>query len=232
VALITGSTRGIGRAIAEAFAREGIKVIINGRATEKVNKVASEINRVHPGRAYPIAADITDRTEIEMLVEQALQSMGRVDILVNNAGIGRFAPVQDFSFDDWDAVIKTNLDAPFYLAKLLLPQMIERRDGYIINIGSLASKNTFAGGSAYCASKFGLLGFTECLMLDVRQYGIKVSIIMPGSVATGFSHPVTADDAWKQRPSDIAKVCVNLLKDRKEFLVSRLEMRPLMPPSR
>lgn len=232
VALITGSSRGIGLAIAEAFAKEGIKVIINGRVTERANKVASALNRNYPGSAVSIPADLTDRKEIDMLVEQALSTCGKVDILVNNAGIGHFAPVHNIKPEDWDAVIRTNLDAVYYLTKLLLPQMIERRDGYIINIASLAAKNTFAGGAAYCASKFGLLGFSECLMLDVREFGIKVSVIMPGSVATEFSHPVSGADDWKQRPSDIAQVCVNLLKDRKAFLVSRLEMRPLNPPKK
>ena len=232
VALITGSSRGIGMAIAEAFAEEGIKVIINGRSTERVNKVASALNSKRPGIAVPIPADLMDRSEIEMLAREALATCGRVDVLVNNAGIGHFAPVQELEADAWDAVIRTNLDAVYYLTKLLLPQMIERKDGYIINIASLAAKNTFAGGAAYCASKFGLLGFSECLMLDVREFGIKVSVIMPGSVATDFSRPVGSADDWKQRPSDIAQVCVNLLKDRKPFLVSRLEMRPLNPPKK
>ncbi len=232
VALVTGSSRGIGLAIAEAFTEEGIKVIINGRSTERVNKVASQLNRKHPDKAIPIPADLTSREEVEMLVDEALRACGRVDILVNNAGIGYFAPVYDMDFDSWEKLMRTNVDAVFYLTKLLLPQMMERKDGYIINIGSLASKNTFAGGSAYCASKFALLGFSECLMLDVREYGIKVSIIMPGSVATEFSHPISGADDWKQRPSDIAQVCVNLLKDRKPFLVSRLEMRPLNPPKK
>jgi len=232
VALITGSSRGIGLAIAEAFAEEGIKVIINGRSTERVNKVASRLNSRRPGIAVPIPADLMERSEIEMLAKEAIATCGRVDILVNNAGIGHFAAVYELEAEAWDAVIRTNLDAVYYLTKLLLPQMIERRDGYIINIASLAAKNTFAGGAAYCASKFALLGFSECLMLDVREFGIKVSVIMPGSVATDFTHPVSEADDWKQRPSDIAQVCVNLLKDRKAFLVSRLEMRPLNPPKK
>ncbi len=232
IALVTGSTRGIGRAIADAFAEEGVRVIVNGRNTERVNKVASELNKRHTDIAVPIPADLTDRAEIEMLVDQAISACGKVDILVNNAGLGHFAPAHDIEPKDWDAVMRTNIDAVYYLTKLLLPQMIDREDGYIINIGSLASKNTFAGGAVYCASKFALLGFSECLMLDVRQFGIKVSVIMPGSVATDFSHPLSGADDWKQRPSDVARVCVNLLKDRKPFLVSRLEMRPLNPPKK
>ncbi len=231
VALVTGSTRGIGHAVARALLAEEMTVIVNGRATERVNRVASEFNAEHGNRAVPIPADVTDAEEIEMLANQALALAGRVDVLVNNAGIGAFAQMPELEPDTWRAVMDTNIFAPYYLTKLLLPQMIERGSGYVINIGSLAGRNTFSGGAAYCASKFALLAFSECLMLDVREHGIKVSCIMPGSVATDFGRG-GRDEEWRQRPEDIAKVCVDLLRDRDGVLVSRVEMRPANPPKK
>ena len=232
VALITGSTRGIGHAIARAFLAEEMTVIVNGRATERVNRVASEFNAEYGNRAVPIPADLADTEEIEMLANQTLALAGRVDVLVNNAGIGAFAPMPGLKPEDWRAVMDTNAFAPYYLTKLLLLQMIERGSGYVINIGSLAGRNTFAGGAAYCASKFALLAFSECLMLDVREHGIKVSCVMPGSVATEFGSGKPRTEEWRQRPEDIAKVCVDLLRDRDGVLISRVEMRPANPPKK
>ena len=232
VALVTGSTRGIGHAIARAFLGEGMTVIVSGRATERVNRVASEFNARFPGQAWSIPADLSDPEEIAMLAAQAETLTSRIDVLVNNAGVGRFAPVPELSADAWRETMEVNAFAPFYLTKLLLPRMIERGSGYVINIGSLAGRHPFAGGAAYCASKFALLAFSECLMLDVRRHGVKVTCIMPGSVATEFGGAGKREEEWRQHPEDIAQVCLDLLRGREGVLVSRVEMRPLNPPEK
>lgn len=175
--------------------------------------------------------DVRRHEDCRHLVAETERILGRLDILVNNAGVGGFAPVEEMAPEEWDRIIGTNLDSLFYCCHEALPALKRAGGGWIINIGSLAGKNAFPGGAAYNASKFGLIGFSEALMQEVRHDGIRVSYIMPGSVATGFSHPRpgTGDD-WKVRPEDIAAIVLDLLRTPARTLPSRIEVRPSRPP--
>ncbi len=229
VAVVTGSTRGIGRAIAEALAREGAEVIINGRKEEDVERTVKKLAgsglRVRGARS-----DIRHYGEVESLMRFAAEGSGGLDILVNNAGLGIFGHIGDVTPEQWDQVIETNLSGVFYCCHAALPYLRKRGGGYILNISSLAGKNAFKGGTLYNASKFGLEGMSEALMLDLRYENIKVSYIMPGSVATEFSgrHP-TEKDSWKLTSEDVARVVIDLLSHDHRALASRVELRPFQP---
>ena len=235
-AVVTGGSRGIGFAIGEALAAAGVNVVLGARTKEDVERAAAELNEKHPNaRAVGVACEVRSQQDCEALIERAAGEFGRIDILVNNAGVGRFAPVADMSPDDWRAVIETNLDSLFYCTHAALPHLKQRDASWIINIGSLAGKNAFPGGAAYNASKFGLIGFSEALMQEVRHDGVRVSYVMPGSVATDFSHPSGHDrsqDAWKVQPEDIAQIVMDLLRTPERTLPSRVEVRPSSPPKR
>jgi 3-oxoacyl-[acyl-carrier protein] reductase len=168
--------------------------------------------------------------DVQRLVATAIDRFDRVDILVNNAGVGGFAPMGELSPDVWHRVIETNLNGVFYACHEVIPHMARRGSGWIINIGSLAGKNPIPGGAAYNASKFGLLGFSEAMMLDVRHQGIRVSTIMPGSVATHFGRSAGEPSDWKLQPADIAEMVMDLLAFEARALPSRVEMRPSQPP--
>jgi NAD(P)-dependent dehydrogenase (short-subunit alcohol dehydrogenase family) len=184
------------------------------------------------GTAVIIQADVSTKAGAQSLADAARAALGPIDILVNNAGVGHFAPVDQISLEQWSDVIETNLSGVFYCVRAAVPLMKKRGGGFILNIGSLAGRNTFPAGSAYNASKFGLNGFSEAIMLDLRQYDIRVSQIMPGSVATGFT-PGGADAAeWKIDPAAIAETAVNLISMPGRNLISRLEMRPSKPPTK
>ena len=240
-AVVTGGTKGIGRAIAEALVGRGIDVVISARTAADVERVAAELNEGRfvsgaapadgRGRARGFVCDVRDPGDCRRLIEEAVAAHGGLDILVNNAGIGIFAPVEELSIEDWQRVIDTNLSGLFYCTHFALPHLKRRGESWIINIGSLAGKNAFPRGAAYNASKFGVVGFTEALMQEVRHDGIRVSSIMPGSVATEFSHPTpgTADD-WKVQPEDIAALVLELLDTPARTLPSRIEVRPSRPP--
>jgi NAD(P)-dependent dehydrogenase (short-subunit alcohol dehydrogenase family) len=232
VAVVTGASRGIGRAIAEALAGTGAHVVLAARSASDVGAAAAEIMRAHPSvRAIGVACNVREQRDCEQLMEQAVRELGRIDILVNNAGIGHFAPVSEMSPDAWRAVIETNLSGVFYCTHAALPQLRNAGTSWIINIGSLAGKNAFPNGAAYNASKFGLIGFSEALMQEVRYDGVRVSYIMPGSVATEFSHPSgrSGDDEWKVQPEDIAQIVLDLLRTPDRTLPSRVEVRPSRP---
>jgi len=229
VAIVTGSTRGIGHAIAEALWRAGGSVVVSGRDTAQAEAVAAGWSP----RAIGIGCDVREPADCERLVGRAVAHFGGLDILVNNAGIGAFAPVLEMSPGTWRDVIGTNLDGVFYCTHAALPALIERGDSWIINIGSLGGKNAFPNGAAYNASKFGLIGFSEALMQEVRHDGVRVSYIMPGSVATDFTHPSGAGtEDWKVQPEDIAQLVLELLAMPGRTLPSRIEVRPSRPPRR
>ena len=231
VAIVTGASRGIGLAIARGLILEGVHVSMCGRTAPLVERRASELSAVGPGQAIASSCDVANSDDAARLVARTVDAFGRLDVLVNNAGIGIFAPISDMNPADFRRVIETNLIGVFNMCHSAIPVMKRSGGGYIINISSLAGANAFAGGTAYNASKFGLNGFSEALMQDVRYDGIRVSYIMPGSVATGFGgkEPDTGSD-WKLSPEDVAKAVVDLLRFETRALASRIEMRPSQPP--
>ncbi len=227
VAVVTGAKRGIGLAIARTLAEAGASVVVAARGDKEVERVASALGR----GAVGIACDVRSAEECERLIERTVGALGRLDILVNNAGLGVFAPVETMRLEDWHRQLETNLDGVFYCCRSALPHL-KRQGGWIINIGSLAGKNPFAGGAAYNASKFGLLGFSEALMLEVRHDGVRVCCVMPGSVATEFSGDAADGSAWKLLPEDVARVVADLLAFPDRALPSRIEIRPSRPPKK
>jgi 3-oxoacyl-[acyl-carrier protein] reductase len=228
IAIVTGGTRGIGRAIAERLLREGVSVAVCGRTQESVDQAVKEMAQQTGGRIIGRAADVSSKEDVAKLFHFVDSQMDGLDILVNNAGIGIYRSVADLSIDDWQSTIATNLTGVFYCCHEAIPRMCIRKGGFIINISSLAGKNAFKGGAAYNASKFGLNGFSEAMMLDHRYQNIKVCYIMPGSVNTEFG-PHASAAGWKIAPEDVAEVVATVLKMREQTLISRVEMRPLKP---
>jgi NAD(P)-dependent dehydrogenase (short-subunit alcohol dehydrogenase family) len=230
VGLVTGSTRGIGRAIAEGMARAGATVVVSGTREEDVSRVVEEMTaRGH--RALGSACDVRRYDEVEALMAFAAAEAGGLDVLINNAGVGLFAPVSEMSPEDWDRVIDTNLTGVFYCSRAAIPHLLKRGGGIIINVSSLAGKNAFAGGAAYNASKFGLEGLSEAMMLDLRYQNIKVAYVMPGSVATEFSgRAPTEEDSWRLTSEDVAEVVLDVLAQDRRARARRKELRPFQPP--
>lgn len=227
VAVVTGGTRGIGLATARMLVQAGTVVVVAARREDDVKPVAGELGP----RALGVACDVRRSEDCDGLIARTVEAFGRLDILINNAGLGVFAPVEAMSLEDWHRQIETNLDGVFYCCRAALPH-IKRVQGWIINIGSLAGKNAFAGGAAYNASKFGLLGFSEALMLEVRHDGVRVSCVMPGSVATEFPGEAVGGVGWKLHAEDVAQVVRDLLAFPGRALPSRIEIRPSQPPKR
>jgi NAD(P)-dependent dehydrogenase (short-subunit alcohol dehydrogenase family) len=230
--LVTGGTRGIGRAIAGMLLQEGARVAISGRTPESVSK-ALEAYRTDAGnKVTGKAADLRNYGEIEDLFRYVDSSLGGLDVLVNNAGIGVFGPVDQLRLEDWKSTIETNLYGSFYCSRMALTRFETSGGGFIVNIGSLAGAHAFAGGVAYNASKFGLTGFSEALMQDVRSRNVRVSYVMPGSVATEFGGGTASGMDWKVSPEDVAEVVRMILKMPARTLVSRIEVRPSQPKSK
>lgn len=230
--LITGGSKGIGFGIAEALVKAEAKVVITARTQADVERAEETLNKTGPGEALGLVCDVRDYEQQEQVVEKTLEQFGHLDVLVANAGVGRFGSVEDLSLEDWHAVIDTNLTGVFYSVKASA-EALKKAKGYIITISSLAGRNFFAGGSAYNASKFGLTGFTEAIMLDLREHGVKVSTIMPGSVATYFNNRAPTDaDAWKIQIEDLAQITLDLLNMHPRTLPSRVEVRPSQPPKK
>ncbi len=229
--LITGGNKGIGKATAILFSEKGYTVLFTSRSSESHSQLEDEYKSKGAASAKGYVLDIRQKESSVQLVQAVQKDFGKIDILINNAGIGIFSGVGDMTSDQWKDVIDTNLTGVFYLTHEVLPGMIGGKQGHIVNVGSLASRNTFSGGGAYCASKFGLLGFSECLMLDVREYNIKVSMIMPGSVNTSFNdHSVDDDqDTWKLTSEDVAEAIYDVVNTRSGHLMSRIELRPTNP---
>jgi 3-oxoacyl-[acyl-carrier protein] reductase len=229
VALVTGASRGIGLAIAGSLADLGAKIGLCSRDPERLDGVAREFERQGVSVAS-VPADISQPDEIAPLVQKIEQSLGPIEILVNNAGIGFFAPLQEATETQWDAVLDTNLKAVFLLSKAVAPGMISRRSGHIINIASLAGKNAFAGGAIYCASKWGLLGLTQCMAEDLRPHNIRVSAVCPGSVATDFSPHAGKDTSKLLQPQDIAHAVEVIVTQAPQSFISEILLRPTQKP--
>jgi NAD(P)-dependent dehydrogenase (short-subunit alcohol dehydrogenase family) len=232
-AIVTGGTKGIGRAIAEALVREGIDVCVTARHQEDVDSAVRELADLGKGRAIGYPCDVRDYEQVKELVTQAADKLGGPDILINNAGIGMFETVESMSPEDFRAILETNVFGVFYCCHEAIPRMKQRGGGYIINISSLAGANPHPRMAAYNASKFGLNGFSEALMQEVRHDNIKVSYIMPGSVNTEFGgDEPSADQSWQLQPADIARVVLDLIRHDDRALPSRIEIRPSRPPKK
>ena len=231
VAIVTGGTRGIGRAIASSLVKAGVQVAITARREQDLAQATSQLNQY--GKAAGYVCDVRDYDQVKSMFARIDEDFGGVDILVNNAGIGIFASVESMSVEDFRAVLETNVFGVFYCCHEAIPLMKRRGGGYIINISSLAGANPHPNMAAYNASKFGLNGFSEALMQEVRHDGIKVSYIMPGSVNTEFGGDEPSDaKSWQLQSEDIARVVMDLLEYPDRALPSRVEIRPSRPPKR
>lgn len=232
-AVVTGGSKGIGYAIAEALVRAGANVVISARHAEEVEEAARRLSEAGEGRALGVVCDVREHEDVRRMIARTVEEFGGVDVLVNNAGVGAFAPLDELPPEKWHQVIETNLNGVYYCCHEAIPHMKRGGGGWIINIASLAGKNPIPGGAAYNASKFGLVGFSEALMLDVRQHDIRVNYIMPGSVSTYFNeHTPGEADAWKIQPEDIAQLVMDLLAMHPRTLPSRIEVRPSKPPKK
>jgi NAD(P)-dependent dehydrogenase (short-subunit alcohol dehydrogenase family) len=228
IALVTGGSIGIGYGIAEAMLHQGMRVVITGRSAERLKNASEKLQKISDHIAYRVA-DVRSLEDQEASVDFACSKYGSLDVLIANAGVGHFAPIDQLTPEQWHDTIDINLTGVFNSVKASLSKLEESR-GYIITIASLAGTNFFAAGAAYNASKFGLVGFTQALMLDVRKKGIKVSTIMPGSVATYFNDRIpTEEDSWKIQPEDIGQIVIDLLSMPARTLPSKIEVRPSIP---
>jgi NAD(P)-dependent dehydrogenase (short-subunit alcohol dehydrogenase family) len=226
VAIVTGGSRGIGLAITRGLVERGAKVVVSGRDEQALAAVREQLG----DEVAIVAGDVAEEGVAEALVSTAKETFGGLDILVNNAGTGTFKPVEELTPGEWHRLIATNLTGPYLCAHAAIPALRARKGGWIINISSLAGKNQFIGGAAYCASKAGLNAFSEALMLEVRDADIRVSYVMPGSVQTAFSPGGDAASMdWKLAPEDVAQVVFDLLGHSSRSLPSRVEIRPAKP---
>jgi NAD(P)-dependent dehydrogenase (short-subunit alcohol dehydrogenase family) len=231
VALVTGGTRGIGRAVAESLVKAGAQVYISARNGDEIVATTRKLNELGPGPVSGSICDVQDYQQVETLFGDVAFNFGGLDILINNAGVGIFGPVETMSPEEFQTVLHTNLFGVFYCCHEAIPLMKRKGGGYIINVSSLAGANPHPNMAAYNASKFGLNGFSEALMQEVRHDGIKVSYIMPGSVNTAFGGDQPGDEkSWQLTPADIARVVMDLLRYDDRSLVSRIEIRPSKPP--
>jgi NAD(P)-dependent dehydrogenase (short-subunit alcohol dehydrogenase family) len=230
-ALVTGGSRGIGRAIVERLLAAGASVAFCGRDPEQVHRTLAELEARFAGETLKIrgrAADVRSETSVRELFEWMDAELGGPDILVNNAGVGVFKDVAALEPEEWNSVIETNLGGVYRCSRQAVQRMRTRGGGWIVNIASLAGRNAFAGGAAYNASKFGLVGMSEAMMLDHRHEGIRVACLLPGSVNTGFGHGEQAP--WKMAPEDVAEAVAAVLAMPERTLISLVEMRPSRPP--
>lgn len=229
-ALITGGSKGIGYGVAEALIKDGIHVAVTSRSQKSADEAAANLNKIKEGFAIGIESDVRNLESQQQAVSIVLAKWGRLDYVIANAGVGHFAPISDLTTEQWNETIDINLTGVFFSAKASLAALKDTK-GYFINIASLAGTNFFPNGTAYNASKFGLVGFSQAMMMDVRNEGIKVTTIMPGSVATEFSnHQPSEKDSWKIQPEDIGQIISDLIKMPARTLPSKIEVRPTMPP--
>ena len=229
VAVVTGGSRGIGLAVADALARDGASVVISGTSQSHLD-AAMKALAAHGRRVSAVQADVRRYTDVETLMSTAVADFGGLDILINNAGVGVFKPVAETTVEEWHRVLDTNLSGVFYCCHAAIPHMKRRGGGWIINISSLASKNAFVNGGAYCASKSALNAFSETLMQEVRYDGIRVAYVLPGSVNTGFGGLSNTKSEWALMPEDVARAVVDLVTFPARSLPSRVEIRPAQPP--
>ena len=229
VALVTGGSRGIGRAIAMKLAELGASVAICGRDTDKLRATGDAL-RALTERAFWQTADVTRADDVEKLVSAAEAKLGPIGILVNNAGIGLFGPAHEKSEEEWDRVLSTNLKSVFLVSRAVVASMIRQGGGDIINISSLAGRNTFTGGGVYCASKWGVQGLSGCMAEDLRDHGIRVSVICPGSVATEFSGRGSKDKEKALQAEDVAHAVEAVVRQRPGSFMSEVHIRPLRKP--
>lgn len=228
VAYITGGSKGIGYGIAETLLKAGMKVAITSRNAGAAKKAIQSLTK-DESKVLALQSDVSDAASELKAVEEVVKKFGRLDVLVANAGVGHFASIENITAEQWKETINTNLTGVFNSVKASI-DALKKTKGYIITIASLAGTNFFKDGSAYNASKFGLVGFSQAIMLDLRQYGIKVTTIMPGSVASHFNgHTPSDSDAWKIQPEDIGEVVEDLLKMNARALPSKVEIRPTIP---
>jgi 3-oxoacyl-[acyl-carrier protein] reductase len=233
VALVTGGTKGIGRAIANALVARDVSVFVSARSSDEIKETIGVLLSHGTAKVSGTTCDVRDYAQVQSMFAQAVNELGGIDILVNNAGIGIFSNVEDMTVQDFESVLETNLFGVFYCCREAIPIMKRRGGGYIINISSLAGANPHPQMAAYNASKFGLNGFSEALMQEVRHEGIKVSYIMPGSVNTDFGGDTPAPEkSWQLQPADIARVVIDLLEHDERSLPSRVEIRPSKPPKK
>ncbi|MGC2530850.1 MAG: SDR family NAD(P)-dependent oxidoreductase [Candidatus Acidiferrum sp.] len=226
VALVTGGSRGIGRAIALRLAQLGAAIAICGRDAASLASAEAELKNLG-SPVYSQIADVSQAAAVTAMVDKTESSLGQISILVNNAGIGLFGPAHEKSEADWDRVLDTNLKSVFLVSRAVVPSMIKRGAGDIINISSLAGRNAFVGGGIYCASKWGLQGLSACMAEDLRDHGIRVSVICPGSVATGFSPRGPKDPSKALAPEDVAHAVATIVTQSPQSFVSEIQLRPL-----
>jgi len=229
VAVVTGASRGIGLAIARRLGQMGARVSLCARNAANLERAASGL-RAAGIQLLALRTDVTRGDEVASLVSETRRAFGPVDILVNNAGIGIFGPFQEQTETDWNAIMDTNLKSVFLVSRAVAPEMIRRKTGHIINIGSLAGKSAFANGAVYCASKWGLLGLTGCMAEELRAHGIRVSAICPGSVATEFSPHAGKDPARMLQPEDVAHAVAALVTQAPGSFISEVLIRPTQKP--
>ena len=228
VAYITGGSKGIGYGIAKNLLAEGMRVAITSRSLDAAKEAAASLD-TDQSKILAIESDVSSMASEVKAVQSIIEKFGQLDVLVANAGVGYFAPIDTLSEEDWKSTIDTNLTGVFNSVKASI-NALKKSKGYIITIASLAGANFFEAGSAYNASKFGLVGFSQAIMLDLRKYGIKVTTIMPGSVATHFNdHTPSEADAWKIQPEDIGQMVADLLHLNPRTLPSKIEVRPSLP---
>ena len=231
VVYITGGSKGIGLGIAKSLLDAGMRVAITSRSLKAAEEAAASLN-AGKDRLLPLESDVADASSEANAVKAVVDHFGQLDVLVANAGIGHFAPIDSMTDQQWNETIDTNLTGVFHSVKAAIPAL-KKSEGYIITIASLAGTNFFEAGAAYNASKYGLVGFSQAIMLDLRQYGIKVTTIMPGSVATYFNNHQPSDaDAWKIQPEDMGQMVLDLLNMHPRTLPSKIEVRPSKPPKK
>lgn len=227
VAYITGGSKGIGYGVAAKLLDAGMKVAISGRNLKTVEEAAKELG--NDDQVLALASDVTKHKDEDNAVAHILNKWGQIDVVLANAGVGHFTPVDELSEDEWHQMINTNLNGVFHTLKATV-EALKKSKGYYMTLASLAGTNFFAGGAGYNATKFGVVGFTQAAMLDLRKYDIKVSTIMPGSVATHFAgNEPDQKDAWKIQPEDIGELVLDLLKMHPRTLPSKIEVRPSRP---
>lgn len=224
VVYITGGTKGIGEAVAKNLLDNGYRVVISGRKKEDAERVARKLGT--DNEIIGIQSDVRNFEDEQRAVKNAIAQFGRIDVVIANAGLGKFAPVDQLSLEDWNTMIDTNLTGVFHSLKASVAEL-KKTKGYFISIASLAGINFFAQGSGYNASKFGVVGFTQAAMLDLRNYDVKVTTILPGSVSTNFNdHTPSEEDAWKIQPEDLGELVLDILKMNPRVLPSKIEIRP------